>query len=434
MEDEAPIKKSDRYKVNRILYIIEAAVEYFIVALAGGAYLAKITTSIGIPDDVTAILTSTVSLGVGFQLFALFISRNKKVKKIVTPWAVIYQLMLTMIYFVPVFDLSREVKTVLLFMLLIVGQAIQNVIAPCQTRWLMSSVSEDKRGSFTAIKEIVSLISGMIFFNIVGAIIDAFEADGNITGAFITLGIVVFLLTLTHTLLLVFTKEDDVLNQSNKKEEPILAQIKDVVCDKNLWKVLPVQIIWSVAVHISTPFYGTFQIKDLGFSMVMVTVLSAISSIMRAVFSLPFGKYADHHSYAQLLNICYPLAAAGFLLNVFSNSFTGIYLYSGYTVLYMISLAGINGSNINLIYDAVPYKKRVGALAIRGALTGFLGFFATLAVRPLVQHIQSNNNTFLGMNVYAQQVLSAISCVLIVIIIIYLNTVLRGFKRIYERL
>ena len=224
MEDEALIKKSDRYKVNRILYIIEAAVEYFIVALAGGAYLAKITTSIGIPDDVTAILTSTVSLGVGFQLFALFISRNKKVKKIVTPWAVIYQLMLTMIYFVPVFDLSREVKTVLLFMLLMVGQAIQNVIAPCQTRWLMSSVSEDKRGSFTAIKEIVSLISGMIFFNIVGAIIDAFEADGNITGAFITLGIVVFLLTLTHTLLLVFTKEDDVLNQSNKMEENLVNQ------------------------------------------------------------------------------------------------------------------------------------------------------------------------------------------------------------------
>ena len=73
-------QKKDEYRTSRILYIIQAAVEYFIATLAGGAYLAKITSAVGIPDDVTAILTATVSLGVGFQLFALFISRNKRAK------------------------------------------------------------------------------------------------------------------------------------------------------------------------------------------------------------------------------------------------------------------------------------------------------------------------------------------------------------------
>ncbi len=433
METKA-IQKRDEYKSSRILYIIQAAVEYFIASLAGGAYLAKITTSIGIPDDVTAILTATVSLGVGFQLFALFISRNKRAKSFVVPWALVYQLLFTLLYLLPGIDLSRDAKTVILFVLLISGHIIQNVINSPKVRWLMGLVDEHKRGSFTAVKEIISLISGMLFFNAVGFIIDMFEAQGNLTGAFVTLGITIFSLTVIHTLLLVFTKEKEPIAQATAKEEPIFAQIKDVICDKNLWKVLPVSILWSIATHISTPFYGTFQINELGFTMLTVTVLSAVASLSRACVSLPFGNFADKHSYVALLRLCYPIALVAFALNIFARGAIGPYLFGAYTVLHYISMAGINGAAINLIYDAVPYERRVGALAIRGALTGFIGFFATLAVRPLVQYIQASGNTFLGMEIYAQQVLSAMSVVLIIVIIIYLNTALRGFKRVYERI
>ena len=426
------MQKKDKYKSSRILYIIQAAVEYFIATLAGGAYLAKITSTIGIPDDVTAILTATVSLGVGFQLFALFISRNKPAKGFVLPWALIYQLLFTVLYVIPGLSFSKEAKTVILFVFLIGGHIIQNIINAPKIRWLMGLVDEDKRGRFTAIKEIISLVSGMIFFNAVGIVMDYFEAEGNITGAFITLGVTLFVLTVAHTLILIFTKEKHQEVSKEQKQETIIEQIKDVVCDKNLWKVLPVSTLWSIASHISTPFYGTFQIKELGFTMTMVTVLSAVSSLTRAGISMPFGKIADKYSYVKLLNICFPIVAVSFACNIFSNSTTGVYLFSAYAILHAVSMAGINGADINLIYDAVPYERRTGAIAIRGALAGFLGFFATLAVRPLVRHIQETN-TFLGMEIYAQQVLSLISVIIVVIIIIYINTVLRGFKRVYER-
>ena len=431
--ENVQLKEKDVYRPSRILYIIQAAVEYFIATLAGGAYLAKITESIGIPDDVTAILTATVSLGVGFQLFALFISRNKRAKGFVLPWALIYQLLFTVIYIIPGLEFTKEAKTALLFVILIIGHVIQNVINAPKIRWLMGLVEEHKRGSFTAIKEIISLLSGMLFFNTVGVIIDHFENAGNVTGAFVTLGLTLFALTVAHTLILLFTKEKHPSGDSPLKKEPIFEQIKDVVCDKNLWKVLPVSILWSIATHVATPFYGTFQIKELGFTMTMVTILSAAASLARACISFPFGKFADKYSYVKLLNICFPIAALGFFLNIFSNSMTGIYFFSAYSILYSISMAGINGAAINLIYDAVPFERRVGAIAIRGALAGFIGFFSTLAVRPLVQYIQTNGNNFLGMNVYAQQILSLIAFLLVVVIIIYINTALRGFKRIYER-
>lgn len=431
--DEIKTKSKDEYRASRILYIIQAAVEYFIATLAGGAYLAKITTSIGIPDDVTAILTATVSLGVGFQLFALFISRNKRAKGFVIPWSLAYQLLFTLLYVLPIADWDSKTKTVILFVLLISGHVIQNVINSPKIRWLMGLVDDNKRGSFTAVKEIISLLSGMAFFNTVGYVIDKFEEAGNLTGGFITLGVAIFALTVIHTLLLIFTREKNPENKSSDKDEPILAQIKDVVCDKNLWKVLPVSILWSIASHIATPFYGTFQIKELGFQMLTVTILSAVASLSRACVSLPFGRFADKHSYTALLRICFPIAGVAFLANVFACGVIGPYCFAIYTVLHSVSLAGINGAAINLIYDAVPHERRVGAIAIRGALSGFIGFFATMAARPLVQHIQANGNSFLGMNIYAQQVLSAISVILIIVIIIYLNTVLRGFKRVYER-
>ena len=53
--------KRDQYAFSRILYIIEAALEYFVCIAVGGVYLAKLTKSIGISDAITGIITAFVS-------------------------------------------------------------------------------------------------------------------------------------------------------------------------------------------------------------------------------------------------------------------------------------------------------------------------------------------------------------------------------------
>ena len=62
----------DEFKLSRLMYILEAAFEYFISIMVTGAYLAKVSSSIGISDSLTGILSSFVSLGCGFQLVAIF--------------------------------------------------------------------------------------------------------------------------------------------------------------------------------------------------------------------------------------------------------------------------------------------------------------------------------------------------------------------------
>ena len=180
--------------------------------------------------------------------------------------------------------------------------------------------------------------------------------------------------------------------------------------------------------YASTPFYGSYQIKELGFTMTFVSILSAAYAIVRTIFSRPMGKFADKYSFAKMLNICFSIALAGFIVNIFTVPANGKVLYTVYYMLYAVAMAGINSATINLIYDYVDKEKRTGALALKSTICGFAGFFTTLIVSPLVSYVQRNGNRLFGINIYAQQIVSVISAILLVVLLVYLNTTVKQLK------
>ena len=422
-------KQKDIYKTSRFLYIVEAALEYFIALMMIGAYLAKLTEAIGISDAVTGILSAFVSLGFGFQVVALFLANKRPVKRWVTLLHSLNQLFFALAYFVPFLSFTRTQKTVIFVVLLLLGYIISNVVNAPKINWHMALVDDRKRGSFTATKEMVSLIGGMVFSFSMGLVIDNFEAAGNLTGAFIVCGVSIFVLMLLHSATLIFSKEkpcEDSEKISTKK------MIGELVKDKKLFKVILVGVFWNVAHYACTSFYGTYQTKELGFTMTFVSILGAMYAIVRSLFSRPLGKFADKHSFVNMLNICFTIAMVSFTVNIFTVPANGKVFFTVYYVLYAISMAGINSATVNLIYDYVEKEKRIGALALNSTLSGFAGFFTTLLVSPLVKYIQGKNNVFLGLNVYAQQVVSLISVVLMVGLLVYLNLVVKKIKNVRD--
>lgn len=418
--------KEDIYRSSRILYVLEAAFEYFISLLVTGAYLAKVTEAIGISDTLTGILTSFVSLGCGFQVIAIFLANKRPVKRWVTALHSLNQLFFALVYLVPFIELTKAQKTALFIVFLLLGHIVNNVVNSPKINWFMSLVDDKKRGSFTAGKEMASLIGGMVFSFAMGAVIDHFEIIGDINGAFIVCGLSIFVLMLAHSATLIFSKEKPVEDIEKISTKQLLSEL---VKDKNLFKVILIAILWNVAVYSATPFYGSYQIKELGFTMTFVSILSAAYAIIRSIFSRPMGKYADKYSFAKMLNICFIIALVGFSVNIFTVPKNGKIFYTIYYILYAVSMAGINSATVNLIYDYVDKEKRIGALALSRMFSGFAGFFTTLAVSPLVSYIQNNGNVFFGLNVYAQQVVSALAVVLITVLIVYLNLVVKKIKK-----
>lgn len=414
-------EQPDIYKKSRLFYIFEAAVEYFLATFVAGTYLAKMTTAIGISDSLTGIISAFVSLGFGFQIFALFLVRKRPVKPLIITMNLLVQLAFSFLYVIPLLKIEKTVRTVIFICLFLVAEVVKNVIYSPKMAWMMGMVDDSKRGSFTAKKETVSLLSGIVVSVTMGNLIDHLEAAGNQRGMFILGGITMFSLTVIHTILLLLIQE----KPEKAVNEPIARHIQKSVTDRKLLVLIPLFVFWDIATYSTTPFYGTYQLNELGMNMTTVTLIAAIGSVVRAVVSIPMGKIADKYSFINSLNICFVLA----LFARAANLFAGAAFYTIYAILQAAAMAGINSGIVNLVYDFVPRENRTGALAVKNTLVGFAGFFTTLAVSPLVAYIQKNGNKFLFFeSIYAQQVLSAFSVVVITICIVYLNLVVKPAK------
>ncbi len=420
-----PAADKDIYKTSRLLYIIVAAVEYFISLLVSGAYLAKVTTAIGMSTALTGILTAFLSLGNGFQIIAIFLANKTPVKRWVTVLTITDQILFGLLYAVPFIKVSQTVKIVIFVVFLLVANILLSVVFSPKFNWYMAMVDDHKRGVFSANKEIISLIGGIIFTFVTGNIIDRFEAAGKTDHAFIFCGVGIFGLMIFNTIMLVLSKEKPVEKRTDKRS-PIFSLLKD----KAVFKVTLIFVLWNIAVYASTPFSGTYQTQELGFSMTFISVITAFGGIARAFFSRPFGKYADKTSFTDMLNICFVIAAAAFLINVFAVPSNGKVLFTVYYTLYCICLAGTNSGMTNIIYEYVSVENRMSAIALEYSISGFAGFFSTLAISPLVDHIQNNGNKLFGIGVYAQQVCSLLAFVIIVIILIYMNTVIKKLNAV----
>ena len=62
------------------------------------------------------------------------------------------------------------------------------------------------------------------------------------------------------------------------------------------------------------------------------------------------------------------------------------------------------------------------AMAIKNSIGGLCGFGASLAAGKLLGAVQAHGNTFFGVHVYGQQILSAISFVIVIAAIIFTKT------------
>lgn len=415
-----PASVRDPYKTSRGLYIIEAAVEYFVSLLVTGAFLAKVSTHLGISDSLTGIVSAFVSLGCSFQLLSFFVPRKNGVKRMVIPASILNELLFAFIYVTPFVPLPSGAKTVLFVGCMLTANIIHQVFNSPKIGWYMSLVDDHKRGVFTANKEIISLIGGMIFTNVMGNVMDRLEAKGDLRGGFIVCAVTLFVLMVGHTLVLLLSKEKPQEASVEAESGGVLPKIRALTKNSLYLKAVAVGVLWNIATHCATPFYGTYQINELGFSLGFVAALSAVSAVVRALFSRRMGRFADRHSFAHMMCLCMLIKTGSFLAAACSVPGNGKIVFTLYSVLDAVANAGINSALINLVFDYAPYELRSEALALQRTVYGLGGFFATLAVSPLITYIQASGNRFFGLSVYAQQVTSVVAATLTVATALFL--------------
>ena len=416
------------YKRSRASYMAQCTIEYFVSILVADAFLAKLLTHIGISDSLTGIISSFITLAFLFQLLSLFlVQKMNDTKKTVIFFDTVSQIFFMLIYLVPFIPASRTVKTIIVVALVLIAYMFKYLVIGVYFKWANSFVEPTKRGEYSAVKEMISLLSGIVFTLGVGYAVDHFEANGNIEGSFIFLAVVLLVLNLSNFVTLMLISRDKTDDDPKSEKTSLRVVAKHTFGNRNFVNVILLSVLWDVGRYASIGFMGVFKTNDLLLSVGMVQVINMIGNLIRFVISKPFGRFSDKTSYATGIKVALVLAAIGFGVNAFATKSTW-WCVAVFSIFYAVSLAGLNQNMFNISYSYVDSDYIVQAMAIKNSIGGICGFGVTIIASRVLSYIQSNGNMFFGIPMYGQQLLSAVSFVILLAAAVFTHKVISKQK------
>ncbi len=424
------VYQSPGYKRSRRAYCMQAAFEYFIAILVSDAYLAKLLTHIGLDDSLIGIIASFISAAFLFQLTAVFcVQRIRNVKRTVMFFNILGCLLFSGLYLIPFLPGSVAMKSVLVIVCLLLAYFGNYFVASMLFKWANSFVDPHKRGDYSATKEMISLLSGMVFTLIVGMVIDHFEALDRLTAGFLFIACAGLILSVCCFVCFLMIQGDVRVAEDAKPAENTAPRhtMRDVLANtlgnRSFVNVVILMSLWNIAQYLTVGFLGTFKTTDLLLSVGAVQIINIIANLVRFCISKPFGRYSDKTSYARGMQLAMVISALGFLANVFTTKQTWWFIVV-YTILHNASFAGTNQNSYNILYSYVNQEYFVEAMAIKNSIAGVLGFGASLVGAKILSLVQNNGNTLLGLPLYGQQLLSLISCLMVLVCIVFLRWVI----------
>lgn len=425
------IYQSPEYKRSRKAYIAQCTFEYLVSILVTDAFLAKLLTHMGISDVITGIISSLVSFSFLFQLFAIYLMAHlKNTKRTVVFFDTLSLLFFFCIYLVPFLSVGVQMKTAIVVACILFAYICKYLILSLCFKWANSYVDPQHRGEYSAGKEMISLVAGIVFTLLVGQVIDHYEGLDNLRGGFLFVAASMLILNICNFISLLLIKNEPISKQVVQKKK-LTDVLRNTVGNRAFVNVMIMSALWEMGRYMTCGFLGTFKTSDLLLSVGTVQVINMVANLIRMIVSKPFGRYSDRTSYASGYRLGLGLAAAAFVAVIFCTPKTWwcIILFS---VLFNVSLAGTNQNSSNITYSYVKAEYIVQAMAIKQSVAGILGFCASLAGSKILQYVQEKGNTFLGFPVYGQQLLAVISLLFVVAAIIFNKCVIEKQKRFVQ--
>lgn len=443
MTNEHGIYDSKEYKKSRFAYKMECTFEYFVALLIADAYLSSLLTAIGMPDSMVGIVSSVASLAFCFQLLtAVFVQRVNNVKVFSTIIHFIGRLFYVGLYLIPFFGfIPQEWKGILAIVCIVFGYCGYYLVTSMIYKWGNSFVHPTKRATFSATKEMLSLVCGMAFTFTVGQLIDTkyteyiYDAAGNQIGAqvtdtgFILIAITIFVAILLDVACLIIMKpEDD--HHKHMEIEPILKVVGSLFKNKSYVNLVILDCMHKVSLYVVAGFLGTFKLKELGMSVGLVTIASIIASGVRFIFSKPIGRFSDKTSFATGVTLGLVIKAIGYVFVIFATPKLW-WLIIVYQVFYNVSVAATSQNLLNATYSYVEKEHFVQATSIKNCLSGVLGFFVSFGAGMILKAIQESETgmiRLLGFDLYAQQFLAIIAMIFTICTFLFAQLVVRKQK------
>ena len=365
-----------------------------------------------VPASLQGIINAITSLACSVQLIAVFgVKRTYPCKRWVSILNLVNQLLFVLLYCIPSIDVSRGVKIAAFVAMLCAAYFCQYYLTPSRVNWQMNLVEDNRRGVYTAKKEIVSLIGGMLFSQATGILLDYFEEKGDMNTCFIIIGVAVTVLSILHLVIMLMTKEPEPETEIPPKSFREILRV--VFGNADLRRVIIFDTMFGIA-NVSLHFSYVYLTNTMQFTYTYITAIGIAHSLFRAVVSPFLGRLADKRSWAYMLRICMIVLAIGYTIYTVSSAREVLFfLYPIFSLCQGFSSGGSNAGRTNLCLDYVEHENRRYVLGIKEAICGMVSFVATVVASFVVTWVENNGNQIFGFSIYPQQLLFAISAIML---------------------
>lgn len=411
------------YRRSRSAYRVFCMLEYFISLLVTDVFLFKLLTHVGLSDSSIGVISSLMTVACLFQLTSLWLVRRiRSVKRWCVSCCVASQTIFVALYLLPALPGGLGPKTVLAYVGILLGYLLSNAVTAILFQWANGFVDPRCRATYSAGKEMMSLLGGMVFTFVLGMVMDRCEAADRLEDAFtviLILGLVINLMSL------LFLLRIDSRWPGRREAPPPMRQVLSALArNRGLRQIIVLSTLWNCAQYITIGFLGSYKSRELMLSVGAVQVINILANLCRFLLSRPLGRLADRTSYAACMELALAVAAVGFLAASLTTAATWP-LIVVFTVLVAVSQAGIGQNLMNIVYDYVPDAYFVQASSLRNCIGGLCGFGASLVGSCILQAVQRGGNRVLGVEIYGQQVLAALSCLMTVAAACYVHFAMR---------
>lgn len=421
------------YARSRGAYTLECAFEYFLALMLANPFITTLLSHLNLSDAAIGIIQSLISVAFLFQLAAiLVVQRITNVKRVAATIHTIGQLLFLCLYLIPFFPIPESYRPVVVIGCLLLGYFGNYLVTSIIFRWGNSFVDPSHRARFAGTKEMISLLTGLVVTTIMGWVYDWYQED--IETAFIITAVVMAVSCGFDFLCLMLMKNQ--VSEPSKKQDalPFWQVVKVLLTNRSFLYILIASILWQCAHYFILGFMGTYELGELALGVGIVQIIKNSGVLARFALTRPIARYTDKKGYAKGLSLGITIAAASFFTNIFTTPSLW-WLIIVYTVLNGIANAGIGQNFLNISYSYVEEKYFVQASAIRNSVGGVFGFLAALAGGEILKAVQAVNPArgsieIFGVEIFGQQILSAISFVFAVAALLFIHFVLEKQKTI----
>lgn len=405
-------------KKDMDFFILQAIFGTVFGILTGGTFLSGYIVELGGSDELVSYLTLIPSIcGIALIFFGSFVEKFKRKRRLVLIANATNKIFLVSVIFVPLF-VSKPYQVTVIFILLIVAYAINNVSNLAINTWFISIIPANIRGRYFAVRQIFALIVHLIIPVLAGRLVDL--SDEKYNGFLILYIVAVFAAFIEQ---MYFSKVGDPLTKTISKK----LYVKDILKIPLGNKVFLAYCIrlgfFYFMLYIAASFNQLYLIKYYKLSFTYINTIGIISVILQSlVFYRFWGRVNDKLGSDFAMTTSMWIYALDMLVWFFTSAGNIKLFYPILVVIGAIESPGFAVGSFNRRYEVIPEEGRPIYDAFFSAFLGIV-----LMISPLVGNLLRNiflevdfiNKVQYG-NFKSVYLISSISIVLLQIISFYI--------------